>query len=127
MYQTATKVNVLSPVIFNVKEADSFHLLEGSIIYSDRVRNKLFFRGLRQWYDTEWKLQELGRSKLFPKKRISATNLKKKENREDNLEVGLIHSKGVTGIITCETNSHSKGLTLLCRGKEKHSTDKELI
>lgn len=28
--QTATQVKVLSPVIFNVKEADSVHILEGS-------------------------------------------------------------------------------------------------
>jgi hypothetical protein len=28
--RTATQVKVLSPVIFNVKEADDFHLSEGS-------------------------------------------------------------------------------------------------
>ena len=62
MYQTATKVNVLSPVILDVKEVDSLHLLEDHMNYSVIVRNSLLFRGLSQWYGTEWKLQELGRS-----------------------------------------------------------------
>ena len=29
-FWTATQVKVLSPVMFHIKEADSFHLLEGS-------------------------------------------------------------------------------------------------
>ena len=62
MYKTATKVKVLSPVIFNIKEVDSFHLLEDSMIYLVRVRDRLLFRGLSPLYDIAWKLQELGRS-----------------------------------------------------------------
>jgi hypothetical protein len=61
-YQTATRVKVLSPVIINVKEVDSFHLLEDSMIYHVMVRDRLLFRGLRPWYDIARKLQELGRS-----------------------------------------------------------------
>jgi hypothetical protein len=63
--QTATKVKVLSPVIFDVKEVDSVHLLEDSMIYFVRARDRLLFRGLSPWYDIGWKLQELGRSNLL--------------------------------------------------------------
>jgi len=54
-------VNVLSPVIYNVKEADSFHVLEGKMICIVKVRYGLLLRGLRQWHDVTRKLQELGR------------------------------------------------------------------
>lgn len=64
-HQAATKVNVLSPVIFNVKEADSFHVLEGNMIYIVKVRYGLLLRGLRQWHDVTGKLQELGRPCMF--------------------------------------------------------------
>jgi len=57
-------VNVLSPENSNIIEADGFHVPEGSMIYSGTIRNKLLYRGLRQWYDTERKLQELGRPEL---------------------------------------------------------------
>jgi len=125
-YQTATQVNVLSPVITNVKEADSFHMLEGNMIYFDKVRNKLLFRGLRQWYDIERKLYELGRTKLLPKNWIYIFNPKKRENIDGNLVVGLIHSKGVVGVMSYEVTSHLKGLALLCRGKRKQVLTNEL-
>jgi hypothetical protein len=48
--QTATQVKVLSPVIVNVKEADSFHLLEGSKRSFDKARNDSLFRGLSLRY-----------------------------------------------------------------------------
>ena len=60
-YQTATQVKGLSPVIFNVGEVDSFHLLEDSMIRFNMARDGLLSRGLRPWYDTERKRQELGR------------------------------------------------------------------
>ena len=125
-YQTATQVKVLSPVITNVKEADSLHLLEGNTIYLNKAREKSLFRGLSPWYDIERKLQELGRSKLSPQKWKSDANLKKKEIRNNSLEVGLIHSRGVTGVMPCEANSHSKGLALVCKGKGKHEPTNEL-
>lgn len=104
-------------------------MLEDNIDYFAKVRNSLLFRGLRQWYGTEWKLQELevsqvrlsGRSEVFPRKRIFVANLKKRENKDDALEVGLIHSRGVTGVMPSETvDSHLKGLALLCIGEGKH-------
>jgi hypothetical protein len=119
-YQTATRVKVLSPVIFNVKEVDSFHLLEDSMICLDKVRDRLLFRGLRPWYEIAWKLQELGRS-------CKLCNLVKRgtppeadnthsvagekvgwhdrRGRKSNglQEVGLTHSRGVTGVMPCES------------------------
>lgn len=64
-YQTATRVKVLSPVIYNIKEVDSFHMLEDSTICIDKAKDRLLFRGLSPWYDIEWKLQELGRALTF--------------------------------------------------------------
>lgn len=126
MYQTATKVNVLSPVKFNIKEADSVHVLEGNTEHSVKVRDAELFRGLRQWYGTERNLQELGRSGLNPEGRIFADNLEKRGSEEGRLEVGLIHSRGVAGVASSETASHSKGLALLCNGKGKHIRANEL-
>jgi hypothetical protein len=44
--QTATQVKVLSPVIFNVIEADSFHVLEGNKRSFIMVRSSFLYRGL---------------------------------------------------------------------------------
>jgi len=118
-------------------------MLEGNMIYFDKVRNKLLFRGLRQWYDIERKLYELGRTKLLPKNWIYIFNPKKRENIDGNLVVGLIHSKGVgllstslssqalptscrSQLMSCEVISHLKGLALLCRGKRKQVLTNEL-
>lgn len=158
-YQTATQVKVLSPVIINNKEVDSFHLLEDSTICIDKARDRLLFRGLSPWYDIEWKLQELGRAlTFFAKNRTKCGQvrdqkselieddippilairskgyskagdfkLKKRELVEDVKAVGLTHSRGVAGAMSCEVNKfHSKGLALICRGKERHSLIIEL-
>ena len=61
----ATQVKVLSPVIINVKEVDSFHVLEDNMIYFVKVRDRLLFRGLRPRYDMARQLQELGRPCKF--------------------------------------------------------------
>jgi len=37
-YRAATKVNVLSPEITNVSEADALHLAAGNILLADRAR-----------------------------------------------------------------------------------------
>lgn len=126
-YQTATQVKVLSPVILHTKEADSVHILEGRKSDFDKARRHSLFRGLSPRYDIEKKLQELGRPILLSRSRITAYNLKRRGSGKDRIGVGLIHSRGVAGIITCETKGHSKGLTLLRRGEGKHSADKELI
>lgn len=64
-YQTATQVKVFSPVITNIKEADSVMLLSGSIICFDNARNRLLFRGLSSRYDIEWKLWKHKRTLTF--------------------------------------------------------------
>lgn len=65
MCQTATQVKVLSSEIFDVEEADSFHVLEGCISCTAMARCGLLFRSLRPWYDTERKLSEPGRPVQF--------------------------------------------------------------
>lgn len=155
IYQTATQVKVFSPEITNVREVDSVHLLEDSIIYFANARNILLSRGLSPWYDIEWKLQKLGRARIFlwgkPHqtgwrvmssvrvnigKYLTYINEKKKrypkEVSDDKpkrqgvskgiLAVGLIHSRGVTGVITSEPETrHSKGLAILRKSEGKQS------
>jgi hypothetical protein len=113
MCQTATKVKVLSPEIFNIEEADSFHLLEGRISCTVMARCGLLFRGLRPWYGTERKLSEPGRPVQFLREQIPGNNLKRRGFRDDCAGVGLIHSRGVTGVMPCEDIIHSKGLALV--------------
>jgi hypothetical protein len=126
MQQTATKVKVLSPENFNIEEADSFHVLEGRISQTVMARYGSLFRGLRPWYGAERKLSEPGRPALFPQRRIPENNLKRRGFRNDSAGVGLIHSRGVAGVMPCEEKIHSKGLALICRGKGKHASTTEL-
>lgn len=123
--QTATQVKGLSPVKYDVMEADSVHLLEGSRNCFDMVRSSFLYRGLRPWYDIEWKLQELGRSGWLSDIRISADNSKRRGGGDGHPEVGLIHSRGVTGVMPCESEAHSKGSAVICRGKGKRGLYKE--
>ena len=152
-------MKVLSPVIHKVKEVDSFHSLEDSTIYLDKARDGLLFRGLSPWYDTERKLQKLGRALIvFVKKstlygqvldqkselievnispilarrtkrycKVGYDKLKKRGLSEEIKAVGLTHSRGVAGAMSCAENLfHSKGLALICRGEERHSLNTEL-
>ena len=113
MFQTATQVKVLSSEIFDVEEADSFHLLEGSISCAVKARCGLLFRSLRPWYGTERKLSEPGRPVQFLREQIPGNNPKRRGFRDDCAGVGLIHSRGVTGVMPCEDIIHSKGLALV--------------
>ena len=113
MCQTATKVKVLSSEIFNIEEADSFHLLEGSISRTVKARCGLLFRGLRPWYGIERKISEPGRPVQFLCKQIPGNNPKRKGFRDDCAGGGLIHSRGVAGVMPCEDIIHSKGLALV--------------
>jgi hypothetical protein len=126
MYQTATQVKVLSPEITNIGEADSVHKLEGSMSYTAMARYSVLFRGLRPWYGTERKLSEPGRPVLFLQRQIPGNNLERREFRDDSAGVGLIHSRGVAGVMPCEERVHSKGLALICKGKGKHVSTPEL-
>jgi hypothetical protein len=113
MCQTATKVKVLSPEIFDIEEADSFHLLEGCKSCTAMARCGLLFRGLRPWYGTERKLSEPGRPVQFLREQIPGNNLERRGFRDDCTGVGLIHSRGVTGVMPCEDIIHSKELALV--------------
>ena len=115
-YQTATQVKGLSPEMSNIKEADGVHFLEGSKKGFGKVRSHSLFRGLRPWYDIEWRLQELGRPERFSYRRIFADNLEKRGSGNDRSGVGLTHSRGVAEVMLCESKAHSKGSAVLCRG-----------
>jgi len=116
------RVKVSSPENINIERVDSFHLLEDSMIYTDKVRCKSFFRGLNPWYGTEWISQELGRACIsFRESGIVASNPKRGGSGEAIQAVGLTHSRGITEVMPCEPfNRHSKGLAILRKGKAKH-------
>ena len=113
IYQTATQVKVLSSEIFDVEEADSFHVLEGCMNCAVKAKRGLLFRSLRPWYDTERKLSEPGRPVQFLREQIPGNNLKRRGFRDGCTGVGLIHSRGVAGVMPCEDMIHSKGLALV--------------
>jgi len=113
MFQTATKVKVLSPEIIDVEEADSFHALEGCMSCTAMARCGLLFRGLRPWYGTERKLSEPGRPVQFLFWQKPGNDPKRRGFGDDCAGVGLIHSRGVAGVMPCEDIIHSKGLALI--------------
>lgn len=125
-YQTATQVKGLSLEIIHVKEVDSVHKLEDNKASFNTVRNRSLFRGLRPWYGIERESQELGRSEQFSCNGVSTNNLKKREGGDGCSEVGLFHSRGVIGVMPCESNAHSKGTAVVCRGERKHGLYKEI-
>jgi hypothetical protein len=71
-------------------------------------------------------LSEPGRPVLFLQRRIPGNDLERRGFRDDSAGVGLIHSRGVAGVMPCEERIHSKGLALICKGKGKHDTATEL-
>lgn len=122
-YQTEIRfrVKVLSPENLNSGRADSVHLLEGRISYSDKVSDSLSLRGLSHWYGIGWRSQELGRACIKFIRRIAVNDLKKRGTSERIQAVGLTHSRGVIGAMPDELFSrHSKGLAILCKGEEQH-------
>lgn len=126
-YQTATQVKVLSSEISIVREADDFHLSEGNKMGDAMVRHLFLSRSLSPWYGNECNSHELGRSNLLSRKRIFANNLKRRECKEGKLEVGLLRSRGVTGVMFCEgMKAHSKGAAVICRGRGQHDSYMEM-
>ncbi len=99
-YQAATQVKVLSPVITNVEEVDSFHKLEDRMICNAMVRYRLLLRGLSPWHDTAWKYQELGRTMSFPTRIFQQAE--EASWRYGGMVVGLTHSRGVIGVMPDE-------------------------
>ena len=90
-YQAATKVKVLSPVMFDIIEADVFHCAEGSTKGGVKVSHNLLYRGLSPWHDMRWNLRELGRSLIFLQG-YAGTRQQSQELADDIREVGLTDS-----------------------------------
>jgi len=85
--QAATQVKVLSPVMYNVVEADVFHCAESSTKGDAKASHHSLYRGLSPWHGMKWKLSELGRSSVF-RKRYAGTSQKRRGLAEDAEEVG---------------------------------------
>ena len=59
--------------------------------------------------------------------KVGYDKLKKQGLSEDVKAVGLTHSRGVAGAMSCEPNwRHSKGLASICKGEEQHSLNADL-
>ena len=83
MYQAATKVNVLSPVITDIVGAEVFHFIRKQYVCNRFGKVVSSYRGLRQWHGTRWRLCELGRSDgLFSLKSMGGQALKGKESQK---------------------------------------------
>ena len=84
IYQAATKVNVLSPVIFDIVGAEVFHFIRKQHVYNRIGKVVPSYRGLRQWHGIRWNLCELGRSNdLFSSKSMRGQALKGEESQMD--------------------------------------------
>lgn len=92
MYQAATKVNVLSPVMTDIIEVDAFHSDRRQYCCGDKARKQQLYRGLRQWHDTRWIICELGRSIELSDDEYTKTSRKGQELVDGSMEVGLIDS-----------------------------------
>lgn len=92
IYQAVTQVNVMSPEMFDIVEADTIHS-EGRQHYLISLRQEsLDYRDRRQWHDIRWKVHKLGRSIKFFIKKYAKTSQRRQELAKDLMEVGLIHS-----------------------------------
>jgi hypothetical protein len=100
--------------MINVKEVDSVHGLEDNTIHIDRVRDGLLFRGLRPWYDTARKQQELGRT--MPILRRSIRQAEEARRKQAGMVVGLTHSRGVVGVMPSDPGREGTR-----RGQQKHA------
>ena len=90
-YQAATKVKVLSPVIYDIIEADVLHYAEGSTKGDAKVSHHSLYRGLSPWHGMRWNLHELGRSLIFLRRYVG-TRQQSQELTNDIREVGLTDS-----------------------------------
>ena len=92
-YQAVTQVKVLSPVIFNVVEADVLHGAESCTKGDVMVSRHSLYRGRRPWHDMKWKLGELGRALSFFKGlEYARTSQRRRGLADDGKAVGLVDS-----------------------------------
>lgn len=108
-YQAAMQVKGLSPEIYNVMEADTLHIEGRQNSVNRKSENDTTPSGSKTaaWYRKDSAgtrdIQSASRTCLTAVRQrdgISANDLKKGGGAECALEVGLVHSRGVTGVTT---------------------------
>ena len=98
-YQAATQVNVLSPEMFIVTEADTFHVEGRQHCCNREGEGAVALSGSKAaaWYYMEpigtWEIQSTLR------KGVAADGLKRGGGRDGALEVGPTHSRGVVRVM----------------------------
>ena len=113
--QAATKVNVLSPEITIVTEADTFHVEGRQHCCNREGEGAVALSGSKAaaWYYMEpigtWEIQSTLR------KGVVADNLKRGGSHDGALEVGPTHSRGVVRVMADE------GMGLTRRGWQLHA------
>ncbi len=123
-YQTAMKMNGLSPEIINVWEVDSVHLLEDGMCGCDKASDRSLLRGLRQWYGIEWNRQELGRP---IRTGLPATEAYLQATRKGkNAKTDVWESDYPIVAMKRSNVRGAKGITFLCRDSGTHSPIEEL-
>lgn len=107
-------MKVLSPEILHIKEADSFHILEGGKSEFVKTRIHFLFRGLSPRYEINQEVIGTWEILLIFQKWKAANNSKRKECGDRQQEVGLIRSKGVVGVIPSAGKvAHLKGSAIV--------------
>lgn|SRR3989338_280115 len=116
----------IEPRNFHVKEADSFHMLEGSRSGFDMARSHSLFRGLSPRYEVKRETRGTWEILLLSGKRRAANNPKRRGCGDRQQEVGLVRSKGVVGVMPYESRAaHLKGPAIVCRDLRKQVLSSE--
>jgi len=107
-YQAATKVKGMSPVMFNVMEADTLHYEGRQHSVSRNSENDTAPSGSKTaaWYRKDDAGTRDIQSASQEDKGISSNNLKRGGGAEGAMEVGPSHSKGVAGAIPSDPENN---------------------
>ena len=100
-YQAATKVNALSPEIADDVDADSVHVLEGSMVVSELASLQPLHRDLRQQHGIERIAAEPGRASVLLAYRTHFGNVCRNNPgrcRVDTQPVMALRTKGIGGV-----------------------------
>jgi hypothetical protein len=114
-YQAATQVKGWSPEIFNVIEADIFHVHGRQHGYTRNGEGRAALSGSETaaWYQRA--VWEPGRSGVLSRMGGVADNPKRRGSHEGALEVGPTHSRGVVRVMP------GAGMRLTRRGWQLHA------
>jgi len=120
-YWATTQVNVLSPEIIIVSDADTVHKggrQNSQIRYGKELRDR---RGLRQLHGIKRTMWELGRPDVFLRKVCY-------DKSEKGKELQMIHRESDKFIVAKKQSNicGAKGLTVKSLGKRTHLPDTEL-